>query len=117
MAKTQFDKLISIIAIIVILSMIVGPIIFYYSTSFEKDIIVKEKYISQVYNKYGSTPIYYVVGSDDTTYQIVDMWWKFKFNNMDDYAKINIGKTYRVKGYGKRIPFLGAVYKIYDIGM
>jgi len=118
MAKSHLDKLILIVVIILILLFVVGPIIFYYSTSFEKDITVKEKYTSQVYGKYGtSIPIYYVVANDDTTYKIVNMWWMFDFNDTDDYGKINIGKTYRVKGYGKRVPFLGMVHKIYDIGM
>ena len=45
------------------------------------------------------------------------MWWKLDFNTIDDYAKLNIGKTYRVKGYSKRIPFLGMVQNIYDIGI
>ena len=118
MAKPDFSKIIIPLAIFfVIVFIIVLPLIFYYSTSFEKDITVKEKYSSQLYGKYGKTGLYYVVATDDTTYQIVNMWWKFDFNNIDDYAKLNIGKTYRVKGYSARIPFLGMVYKIYDIGM
>ena len=101
-----------------VIFILVFPIIFYYSTSFEKDITIKEKYTSQVYGRYGnSTPIYYVVASDDTTYQLINMWWKFDFNNIDDYGKLNVGKTYRVKGYGKRIPFLSMVHNIYDIGV
>jgi len=118
MAKPDFTKLIIPFSIVILLFIIVFPIIFYYSTSFEKDIIVKEKYTSQVYGRYGtSTSIYYVVSNDDTTYQLINMWWKFDFNVMDDYAKLNVGKTYHVKGYGKHIPFLGMVYNIYDIGM
>jgi hypothetical protein len=35
---------------------------------------------------------------------------------MIDYAKLNVGKTYCVKKYGKRIPFLDMVQNIYEIG-
>ena len=117
MVKSTFDNLIMKLAIGFLIFLLVFPIIFYYSTSFEKDITIKEKYTTQVYGKYGSTPIYFIVSSDDTTYQLVNMWWKLDFNTMDDYAKLNVGKTYHVKGYGKHIPFLGMVHNIYDIGV
>jgi len=117
MAKPDFSKLIIPFIIVFLILILLGPIIFHYSTSFEKDITVKEKYTSQIYGKYGSTPIYFIVASDDTTYQIVSMWWKLDFNIIDDYAKLNVGKTYRVKGYGKRIPFIGMVQNIYDVGV
>ena len=119
MSKPDFSKLIYILfTIAFLLFILLGPIIFYYSTPFEKDIIVKEKYTRQLSSgRYGaSRTIYFIVSSDDTTYQIVDMWWKLDFNTIDDYAKLNIGKKYRVKGYGKHIPFLGMVQNIYDIG-
>ena len=117
MSKPDFNNFVIKLGIGFLIFILLCPIIFYYSTSFEKDIIVKEKYTSQVYGKYSTRPIYYVVSSDDTTYQLINMWWKFDFNVMDDYAKLNVGKTYHVKGYGKHIPFLGMVYNIYDIGM
>lgn len=118
MIKTNFDKLLINLGIGFLIFILLVPIIFYYSTSFEKDITIKEKYTSQVYGRYGtSTPLYYIVSSDDITYQIVDMWWMFDFNSIDDYAKLNVGKTYHVKGYGKRIPFFSMVNKIYDIGI
>jgi hypothetical protein len=117
MSKSNFENILIKLGITgFLIFIILFPIIFYYSTSFEKDITIKEKYISQA-GKYGNTPIYYVVANDDTTYQIVNMWWKFDFNTIDDYGKLNIGKTYRVKGYGKRIPFLNMVHNIYDISV
>ena len=115
MAKPNFSKLIVPFAIVFLLFLILSPIIFYYYTSFEKDIVVKEKYTFQTYNRYSSKPYYYVVSTDDVTYEIVNMWWKFDFNKINDYGKLDVGKTYRVKGYG--IPFLGILYNIYDIGV
>ena len=119
MTYSDYDKIIKLKVIFFIIGCIIlFPIIFYYNTSFEKDITVKEKYIGRKGGSRGkSSNIYYVVASDDTTYEIVNMWWKLDFNELDDYAKLNVGSTYRVKGYGKRIPFLGMVHKIYDIGI
>jgi len=119
MSKPDFSKLISLFIIAFLLFILLGPIIFYYSTSFEKDIIVKEKYTRQVAGSRpgGGSTDYYVVSSDDTTYKLINMWWKLDFNTIDDYAKLNIGKTYRVKGYDKRIPFFDPYLNIYDIGI
>ena len=123
MTQLDNDKIIKLKVICfslgcIIIFSIIFPIIFNYNTSFEKDITVKEKYIGRKGGSRGkSSNIYYVVASDDTTYEIVNMWWKLDFNELDDYAKLNVGSTYRVKGYGKRIPFLGMVHKIYDIGI
>ncbi len=92
---------------------IVGNFIYFYNSTFEKDIIVKEKY-----NRFNSkTTDYFVVATDDTIYNVVNVWWKGEFNQADDYAKLDAGKTYHVKGYGIRVPFLGMYHKIYDIGM
>ena len=46
---------------------------------------------------------------------MVDLWIKGEFNNADDYALLSIGKTYRVKGYGIRVPFLGMHNTIYSV--
>jgi len=92
---------------------IVGNFIYFYNSTFEKDIVVKEKY-----NRYRSKSTdYFVVATDNTIYNVVDVWWKGEFDQADDYAKLDAGKTYRVKGYGIRVPFLGMYHKIYDIGM
>ena len=85
MSIPDFSKLIIPFAIVVLLFIILSPIIFYYYTSFEKDIVVKEKYTFQTYNRYSSKPYYYVVSTDNVTYEIVNMWWKFDYNNMEHY--------------------------------
>jgi len=63
----------------------------------------------------GSNFYYYIISTDNKIYNIVDVWWKGEFNNADDYAQMNVGKTYRVKGYGIRVPFLSIHYKIYSV--
>ena len=97
---------------IITVSIVINLIILY-NTEFEKEITIKEKYVvndrSNIY--------YYVISTDNKIYNVVDVWLKGEFDNADDYAKLNVGETYRVKGYGIRVPFLSIHYKIYSIGM
>ena len=88
-------------------------IILFYNTEFEKEITIKEKYVVNDRSNFK----YYIISTDNKIYNIVDVWWKGEFNNADDYAQLNVGKTYRVKGYGIRVPFLSIHYKIYSVGM
>ena len=109
----NFELLLAKIFIGIIIISIVGNFIYFYNSTFEKDIIVKEKY-----NRYNNKSTdYFVVASDNTIYNVVNVWWKGDFNQADDYAKLDAGKTYHVKGYGIRVPFLGMYHKIYDIGL
>ena len=114
---TIFEMLMIKIFIGIIIIGIVGNFIYFYNSTFEKDIVVKEKYITTTYSKYSNTTNYFIVSNDDKIYNVVDVWWKGDFNEADDYAKLDVGKTYRVKGYGIRVPFLGMYHKIYDIGL
>ena len=99
-----------------IVFLIVINFIYIMNTEFEKEITIKEKYIATSYSRYSSTPNYFIVSSDNKTYTIVNLWWKGEFDNSDDYAKLNVGETYRVKGYGIRIPLLSMHPNIYTIG-
>ena len=99
-----------------IVFLIVINFIYIMNTEFEKEITIKEKYIATSYSRYSSTPNYFIVASDNKTYNIVNLWWKGEFDNSDDYAKLNVGETYRVKGYGIRVPFLSMYSNIYTIG-
>jgi len=101
------------LAIGIIIFTLVFNIILFYNTEFEKEITIKEKYVANNNNNF----YYYVISDDNKIYNITDVWWKGEFNNADDYAKLNVGKTYRVKGYGIRVPFLSIHYKIYSVGV
>ena len=106
-----FDLFLLKIVIGFILFGIIFNIIFVIHTEFEKEITIKEKYITT--NK--NSVHYHIISSDDNIYNVVDLWWKGEFNSGDDYAQLNVGKTYRVKGYGLRVPFLSMNYKIYSV--
>jgi len=100
-----------------IVFLIVINFIYIMNTEFEKEITIKEKYIATSYSRYSSTPNYFIVASDNKTYNIVNLWWKGEFDNSDDYAKLNVGETYHVKGYGMRVPLLSMYYNIYSVIM
>jgi hypothetical protein len=90
---------------------IIINIIFYYTTQFKKTIIIQDKYT--IYRKYASN--YNIVDDNDTIYKIENIWFKGDFNRADEYAIFRIGKKYKVKGYGKRIPLLNMYKSIYQI--
>jgi len=72
-------------------------------TYFEKEITVKE-INNTFYGKYGSNII---VDTDDNIYSVSNTIYYLQFSSMELYAKIDSGKKYKIRGYGKRIPFLG----------
>ena len=102
--------LIMFFLIVILLSLVIN-VILYFVSSFEKDIVVKEKYIR--YRRRSSN--YNVVAEDGTIYQIKNVWFKGDFNRADDYAKLEVGKKYRVKGYGYRVSMLDMYPGIYEI--
>ena len=50
-----------------------------------------------------------------TVYQVSNVWWRADFNNEEDWHALDIGKTYRVKGWGYRVPLFGMYPNIYKI--
>lgn len=73
-----------------------------YTNNREVEITVKDKYIKNGKNN-GK---YLVVDKEDNTYEITDMFFKWKFDSTDIYNRLEIGKTYKVKISGYRIRFL-----------
>jgi hypothetical protein len=96
--------------IILIISLLI-PLILYFTSKFEKTITIKEKYTR--YRRRSSN--YNIVDNENNVYQIGNLWFKGDFNRGDDYAKINIGDTYKVKGYGFRVPFIDMYKQIYEV--
>lgn len=87
--------------------------ILYTSTKFEKKITIKEKYM-RGYRRQGD---YFIVDTDNNVYRLADLWFIGEFDRGDDYAKIEDGKTYVIKGYGKRIPVISMFPRVYDIAL
>ena len=74
-----------------------------YFTSFEKTITVKEK-DSMKSGKYGKN---IVSDTDGNVYTIENSIFYDFFTAMELFTKIELNQSYKVKGFGYRIPILG----------
>lgn len=84
---------------------------FYKFTDSRKTIIPKEKYI-----KVGDgSSRFMIVDENNEHYQVSKLLWKFKFDNAEEYSKIETGKDISVHYYGLRYPFLRMYPKIYMV--
>jgi hypothetical protein len=77
--------------------------IYTYGTYFEKVITVKE--LNYVKNFKQGTNI--ITDSDNDIYTIHNSVLYGFFTSVELFTKININETYKIRGYGFRIPILG----------
>ena len=105
--KNKFN----IIILLILLSSVIFNIVLYYTTHFEKTITIKDKYTR--YRRHGSN--YHVVDTDNNIYQIGNVWFKLDFNRAEDFTKLEIGKKYKVEGYGIRVPVADMYKNIYKV--
>lgn len=99
-----------IMVVLFIINLIKAPIV-YHLTKFEKIITIKDKYTR--YRKSSSN--YNLVDTEGNVYKVGNLWFKLDFNRGNDYAKVDIGKKYKVKGYGYRAGILDSYQKIYEL--
>ena len=99
-----------VLVAIIMVSIPIIQFIIYTQTYFEKTITVKEKYTR--YRRKSSN--YNIVDTEGTIYQIDNLWFKFDFNRANDYAQMEVGKTYNVKGYGFRAGIIDSYLKIFE---
>lgn len=102
------------IVIIVLVLFLILTMIFQLGSAFEKEIKIAKKYTTIGGVRYPVT-YYMIVTTDGAIYQVSNVWWRADFNNAEDWNNMNIGNTYRVKGWGYRIPFFGMYPNIYKI--
>jgi hypothetical protein len=99
--------------IILVIFAIVG-IAFQLGSHFEKEITITKKYTAVTGVRYARTQ-YMVVDSDNSIYEVSNVWWKADFNNVEDWNNMEVGKKYRVKGWGYRFPLFGMYPNIYEL--
>lgn len=63
------------------------------------EIEVKDKFVKEV----DSRDIYMIVDTNNNTYEITDMFFKWKFNSTDLYNELEIGHKYKVETSGFRV--------------
>lgn len=105
--KNQWNIFFIILAFL-LLRLIIDVILFY-TTQFEKQITVSNKYHLQRSSRY------HVVTKNGTNYRVTNVWFKGDFNRGDKYGILENEKSYLVKGYGIRIPLLNMYKNIYSV--
>lgn len=110
---------IEMLVVVIILISVIGGVIFWVVGSFNNqitpDITVADKMV-QVHDKEGKYLIYTKVnGEAFEVYENTDNLLRGKFNSSDVYNQIEIGKTYRFRVVGFRIPFLSMYKNILEV--
>ena len=101
---------VKIITVIVMLIIMFGYSIAYYSSAGSKTITVESK---ERVNKRDSSK--YLIFCKGETLENTDSWLFFKFSSSDVYRELIPGKTYNVKVAGWRVPFLSMYENIIKI--
>jgi cytochrome b subunit of formate dehydrogenase len=112
MTLFKTPRYIIIIAVISIAILLTIP--FQLGSAFEREITIAKKYTAIGGVRYAYTQ-YMIVTTDGSIYQVSNVWWRADFNNEEDWNTLDIGKTYRVKGWGYRVPLFGLYPNIYEI--
>ena len=82
---------------------IIGFYLYFFITKFERTITVSEEFLMGV-NK---NVLNIVTDEANNTYQLKDVLLLWSFNTATHMLNLRPGETYRVKGYGVRVGFLG----------
>jgi len=88
--------------------LILASIVYSYFTTFTKEVTIKEK-DSIRSGKYGQNII---TDTDGNIYSISNSLYHNFFTSAELFTKLSVGQTYRVSGFGYRIPVLGFYPKI-----
>jgi hypothetical protein len=80
----------------------ISILIYYHLTKFERVITVDEKYAYSSKRR-GQT----ISDTNNVVYLLRDIFVLFHWTSVDLFNEIDVGKTYKIQGYGIRVPFLG----------
>ena len=90
--------------IILILTHLIGNIIYAYATKFKKIITVDEKFTYGSSNAKGSQSI---SDTNNDVYILKDSLYVWYFTSVELFNKLDPGNKYEIEGYGVRWPFMG----------
>ena len=99
--------------IILVLFVLLVDVMYYQFTKFTKIITIKSKYNAMKSGRYGGTK-YMIEDTDLNLYKVVNVSWKLDFNEAEDWNRMEVGKTYKVNGYGTRMAAAGKYPNIYS---
>ncbi len=99
--------------ILLVVGFLIRKIVYVNTTKFTKTITVRKVYTRNRKKNIGDE--YFVVDTNNTIYQVGNLWYKLDFNRADDWVSLVEGQTYKVHGYGKRYGFADMYPIIYSI--
>jgi hypothetical protein len=99
------------IGIIIVIIIIIINIVYSYATYFEKNIKIINIFKISSYKNNSKNAI---LDDNNNVYLINNSILYGFFTESELYSTLNINKTYKIKGYGKRIPFIGMYPNIID---
>ena len=82
-----------------------------FSNHFSRTITVKEKTNYGVARSVSNI----IMDTNGNVYTVMNMYLVLNFNAANDFASLEVGKTYHVSGYGISIPFLQMFPNINEI--
>lgn len=81
--------------------------IYVYFTIFQKEIVIEEK------NTYGSSANNQKISdTDGNVYVVENSLYMMQWESIELFNKLDVGKKFKVKGYGIRVPMLGIIPNI-----
>ena len=89
--------------------------LYYKLTKFTIEITVKEKYKKYESSSTDSDNSFFVVDSNDNIFNVTNLFFKYDFNKLEDWNKLEPNKKYLVCGYGIEIAKLGFFKNIYEV--
>jgi hypothetical protein len=100
--KILFDYPI-LIYIILVLIFAFGLVAYVYLFPFERTITIKEK------SEYASGKVIYntIFDTKGRVYQVANAWPLLHFSSAEVFMRLEKGKKYKVRGYGRRVSFIG----------
>jgi hypothetical protein len=107
--KITFLKLFLIIVVIPI----VVKYVYYKVTQFEKTVYVEDKFTNEL--SFYENGLLFIKDNDGNIFNVTNLFFKWDFNKEEDYKKLQKGRKYLVKGYGKNFKYIPFYKNIYEV--
>lgn len=99
------------IFVLIIIIYIVLTLIFCYSTYFTKTIQIKSINYMKNTNNHG---LNIIADTDNNIYTVHNSLYYGFFTASELYSNFTVGQSYKIKGYGLRVPILGMYPNVYS---
>ena len=101
--------------ILVICFPLIIKYIYYNSTHFTRIIDIKTKYKKLNSDKFDFDDILIITDKNNVQFNVTNLFFKLDFNKRKDWQNLEIGKKYKINGYGISVPYIGMYKNIYEI--